>query len=131
MCTPPVWLSSLLCIFARLPPYSCMSLCVVYTLIQWNYGHSILGHPLLFNNMFICLFVCFTCLFAPIWHLLIACLLACFLSTYFFTCLLAYFFCHCMYMLEHGHLEQECDLLGTSKWARMQARRCKPTKSNV
>ena len=57
-------------------------------------------HPLLFDNMFVCLFVCFTCLFAPIWHLLIACLLACFPFTCFSACLLACFFCHCMYT--HG-----------------------------
>ena len=30
-----------LCIFARLPTCLCMSLCVVCTPIQWNYGHSI------------------------------------------------------------------------------------------
>ena len=38
---PPVWLSLLLCIFARLPIGSCMSLCVVDTQISWNYGHPI------------------------------------------------------------------------------------------
>ena len=38
---PPIWLSLLLCIFARLPTCSCMSLCVVHIPIQWNYGHSI------------------------------------------------------------------------------------------
>ena len=29
----------------------------------------LLGHPLLFDNMLLCLFMCFTCLFALIWHL--------------------------------------------------------------
>ena len=74
---PPVWLSLLLCIFARLPTCSCMSpcllvlsnlipiilceltlvfdthdlesllgilidgMCVIHTVIQWNYGHLI------------------------------------------------------------------------------------------
>ena len=38
---PLIWLSLLLCIFARLPTCSCISLCVVHILIQWNYGHSI------------------------------------------------------------------------------------------
>ena len=38
---PPIWLSLLFCIFAHLPTCSCMSLCVVHTPIQWNYGHSI------------------------------------------------------------------------------------------
>ena len=50
----------------------------------------LLGHPLLFDNMFIC----------PVWHLLLACILACFPSICFFACLLACFFCHCMYT--HG-----------------------------
>jgi len=37
-----------------------MSLCVVHTPIQWNYGHLIqtyifpLGHLLLFDNMLVC-----------------------------------------------------------------------------
>ena len=38
---PPIWLSLLPCIFARLPTCSCMSLCVVHTPIQWNYGYFI------------------------------------------------------------------------------------------
>ena len=29
----------------------------------------LLGHPLLFDNMFLCLFICYTCLFTPIRHL--------------------------------------------------------------
>ena len=33
--------SLLLCIFARLPTCSCMSLCVVHALVSWNYGHPI------------------------------------------------------------------------------------------
>ena len=45
----------------------------------------LLGHPLLFDNMFVC-----PRLALP----LIACLLACFPSC-FFACLLACFFCHC------------------------------------
>ena len=39
--TPPVWLSLLLCILACLPTCSCMSLFVIHTSIQWNYGHWI------------------------------------------------------------------------------------------
>ena len=50
----------------------------------------LLGHPLLFDNMFVCPYLAL---------LLIACLLACFPSTCFFTCLLACFLCHCMYTL--------------------------------
>ena len=50
----------------------------------------LLGHPLLFDNRFVC-----PCLAL----LLIACLLACFPSTCFFTCLQACFLCHCMYTL--------------------------------
>ena len=38
---PPVWLSLLHCIFARLPTCSCISLYLIHTPIQWNCGHSI------------------------------------------------------------------------------------------
>ena len=69
---PPIWLSLLLCIFARLPTCSCMSLCVVHIPIQWNYGHSIQTYicpprtpSFFFDNIFVCLFMCFKCLFAP------------------------------------------------------------------
>ena len=39
---PPIWLSLLHCIFARLPTSACMSLCVVRTPIQWNFGLGII-----------------------------------------------------------------------------------------
>ena len=69
---PPIWLSFLLCIFARLPHVH-----------AWVYVSSIfqssgtmdtrskptfvlLGHHLFFfDNIFVCLFMCFKCLFAP------------------------------------------------------------------
>ena len=68
--------------------------------IQSKPTFFLLGHPLLLDNMFVCLFMCFTCLLAPIWHPLLACLLACFPSICFFACLLACFFCRWMYT--HG-----------------------------
>ena len=57
---PLIWLSLLLCIFARLPTCSCISLCVVHILIQWNYEHLIQTYICpprslsLFDNMFVC-----------------------------------------------------------------------------
>ena len=68
-----------------------------------------LGHPLLFDNMFVCLFMFLTFLFAPIWHLFLACLLACFPSILFFACLLACFLACCTYM--HG-----AKTLGVRAW---------------
>ena len=71
----------------------------------------LLGHPPLFDNMFVC----------PHWLSLIVFLLACLPSSCLLVCLLACFLCHCMYMLgawtclEHGHLEQRCDPLSTSE----------------
>ena len=41
-------------------------MCVVFTPIQWNYGHPIQTY------MFVCPFVCLTCLFAPVWPSLYA-----------------------------------------------------------
>ena len=122
---PPIWL-----FFASL--HACLHVyawvCVSSILqsngtmdTQFKPTFVLLGHPLLFDNMFVC-----PCLTLP----LIACLLACFPSICFFACLLACFFWYCMYM-GHGHLEQRYDLLGASKRARMQARRCKPTMGNA
>ena len=68
----------------------------------------LLGHPLLFDNTFLCLFV-FLTFFAPIWHLFLACLLACFPSILFFACLLACFLACCTYM--HG-----AKTLGVRAW---------------
>ena len=75
----------------------------------------LLGHPLMFDNIFICLFICYTCLFASVWHLfqLVFCMLFLpFVSL--LVCLLVSFVLACTRM-EHGCLEQECDLLGTLK----------------
>ena len=75
-----VWLSLLLCIFARLPTCSCMSLCVVRTPIQWNYGYSI--------QTYICpprtLFCLIACLFAfLVLHMFVCPCLASFASLSF------------------------------------------------
>ena len=56
---PPVWLSFLLCIFARLPICSCMSLYVVHTPIQWNYGHLIQTYLCPPRTPSFCLITCF------------------------------------------------------------------------
>ena len=58
---PPIWLSLLSCIFARLRTCSYMSLCVVHTPIQWNYGHSIQTYSCPPKTPSFCLI---TCLFA-------------------------------------------------------------------
>ena len=57
----PVWFSLLLCIFARLPTCSCISLCVIHSPIQWNYGHSIETYICPLRTPPFCLI---TCLFA-------------------------------------------------------------------
>ena len=123
---PPIWL-----FFASL--HACLHVyawvCVSSILqsngtmdTQFKPTFVLLGHPLLFDNMFVC-----PCLSLP----LIACLLACFPFTCFFACLLACFFCHCMYT--HG---------AWTLWVRVRpprpkqkgqgcARRRKPTKGNV
>ena len=44
-------------------------------------------------------FICFICLFSLVWHLFLACLYHASPSMCFFACLLAYFFCLCMYTL--------------------------------
>ena len=76
------------------------------------------GHPILFDNMFVC-----PCLALP----LIACLLACFPFTCFFACLLACFFCHSMYT--HGAWT-----LGARVWPprpkQKGARMCKKTQAH-
>ena len=89
--------SLLLCFFASL--HACLHVHAwvrVLSILQSNGTMDtqskptfvLLGHPLLFDNVFVCLFECFTCLFAPLWHLLLVCLLACF-SFYLFLCLSA------------------------------------------
>ena len=102
---PPVWISLLLCLFARLPTCSCMSLCVVRTqsngtMDTWSKPtFFLLGHPLLFDNMFVCSFICVACFVCP---------RLAFFGSMFFACspyLLCSFLC----------LEQGCDLPGTSK----------------
>ena len=60
----------------------------------------LLGHPLLFDNTFLCLSMCFTCLFSPVWHLFLTCLYYAFPSICLFACLMACLFCLCMYT--HG-----------------------------
>ena len=103
---PPIWLSLLLCIFASL--HTCLHVhawVCVSSILQYNGTMDtrskptfvLLGHHLLFDNMFVCLFMWFNVCLLPVCHLLIACLLACFPPTCSFACLLAYFFCHCMY----------------------------------
>ena len=91
LCYPFVFL----CFFAFLHSHVHAWVCVS-SLLQ-SYGTRdtwskptfvLLGHPLLFDNMFVYL----------IWLIFIACLLACFPFSCFVTCLLACFLCHCMYM---------------------------------
>ena len=96
--------------------------------------YVLLGHPILFDNMFDCPFMCLTCLFTPVWISLLMCLFAC--SLYFFVipfaCLLAALFVCCMYM--HGARTlgaraqpPRCKQQGQG----MQVRSCKPKKGNV
>ena len=76
---PPISLSLLLCIFHDcLHVYAlvCMSSILQSngTIVAWSKPTFVLlRHPLLLDNMFVCLFMCFTCLFAPTWHLFLAC----------------------------------------------------------
>ena len=84
---PPVWLSWLLCIFARLPTCSYMSLLssilqsggVMDT--QSKPTFVLIGHTLLFDNMLLCFFMDTwskpTYFYALVWHILLANLLAC------------------------------------------------------
>ena len=81
----------------------------------------LLGHHLLFDNIFSCPFVCLACLFAPVWPFLLVCSLhAFYLSFYllcFFLCLSAGLF-PCLLHVQawsKGLLERGNDLLGTSK----------------
>ena len=115
----PVWLSSLLCIFACLPTCSFMSLCSLMLSILQSNGimdtrskptFIRLGHPLLFDNMPVCPFHMLSTLCFPPFGSLCYCVLG-ILSLFplflpfFFTCT----------RMEHGYLEQGCDLLGASK----------------
>ena len=119
---PPVWLSVLLCIFVRLPTCSCMSLCVVHSPISWNYGYSIQTYispsrtpSFVWQHARLTPFDIFCYLVFEHAFLLFVALLVCWLFSFVIT-----------WTLGVG-----CDLLDTSKRARMQARRCKPTKGNV
>ena len=78
----------------------------------------LLGHHLLFDNMFVCLFAHFTCFVCPLLALFVSVFFAC--SPYLlcsFLCLSAglFFFVFACTCTEHGHLEQGYDLLGASK----------------
>ena len=57
-------------IFAHLPACSCMNLCVVYTIIQWNYGHPIQTYIFPLRTPSICLI---TWLFALFYMLSMLC----------------------------------------------------------
>ena len=79
--------------------------------------------PFLFDNMFVC---------PRLALYLVVFLLAYFSPSYFFASLLACFLCHCMYMLGVWTLGVRVQP-PRHKWkkARMQARRCKPTRGNI
>ena len=81
----------------------------------------LLGHPLLFDNMFVC----------PIRLLLIACLLACFPSGCFFACLLACFLCHCMYTRGAWTLGERAQPPRRKQKGQGCKQEDKPTKGNV
>jgi len=115
-CVMLIYLPCLLCA-ARLAFFATLHLCMLAYMFIHEFVSSILqsngimdtrskptlvllGHLLLFDNMFVCPFMCSTCLITLIWHLLLAYLLTRFPSICFFACPLACFFCHCMYT--HG-----------------------------
>ena len=94
---PPIWLSLLLCIlFACLPTCSCMSLCLLVPSILQSNGTMdtrskptfvLLGHPLLFDNMFVCPFICLACFVCSHLAFFVSMFLAC------SPCLLCFFLC--------------------------------------
>ena len=111
--TPPVWLSLLLCILACLPTCSCMSLFVIHTSIQWNYGHLIQTYICPSRTPF-CLII-----FCLLFYMLFYPFTISFLC--FFASLLACFFGLCIYT--HG----------ARVWlprCKQKGQGCKPTKGN-
>ena len=122
----------LLCFFASL--HACLYVhawvCVLPILqsirIMDTWSEStfvLLGHPLLFDNIFVCPHLALS---------LIVCLLAYFPSSCFFTCLLSCYLCHCMYTLGAWALGARVQPPRCKqKGVRIQERRCKPTRGNV
>ena len=67
---------------------------------------TILGHPFLFDNMFVCPYLAsFACLSFSMRFLLFVSLLVCWLVSFVIACT----------RMEHGQLEQGYDFLNTSK----------------
>ena len=114
LCHPFGFLCFYAFFFAHLPTCSCLRLCLLVSSMLQSNGTMdaqskptffLLGHPLLLNNILVFPFIRSICFVCPHLALYVLCSLSLSLVSFVFayTC------------MEHEHLEQGCDLLGTSK----------------
>ena len=115
-----------------------MSLCLLVPSILQSNGTMdtrskptfvLLGHPLLFDNMFVCPFICLACFVCSHLAFFVSMFLAC------SPCLLCFFLCLSASLfpyLLHVHVWSEGRTSqARAKWAKIHARRCKPRMGNV
>ena len=140
LCHPFGFLCFYAFFFAHLPTCSCLRLCLLVSSMLQSNGTMdaqskptffLVGHPLLLNNILVFPFIRSICFVCPHLALYVLCSLSLSLVS-LFACLLACFFCLCIYM--HGAWTLGARVRPPrreQKRTKMRARRRTPTKGNV